>query len=474
MRGTRPITRPLSPHRPIIALVTTAALLVIAVTQQASADVRLTRRLPRVRAPALFSEGMVLQRGMPAPVFGQADPGEAVTVRFAGQEKQTVTDETGEWLVTLDPLTAGGPHELEVSGLNTIVVPSVWVGEVWVASGQSNMNVKPVRPVERSEFPSDLHALRRRNWGPRERPGRVPFLFGAALQEALDVPVGILNLAVGGTVARDWIGVTGLEDPDPAVAEELLAGLRFGRHYDRKIAPVQPFAMRGVVYWQGESDDKRSVPHRTLFPAVIRSWRREWGAGDFPFIYMQVPTGRGLMFGDPVKSLPTEPSASDRHAFRRHTFLLGLEEPVTSMVTSTDIEGGLHPKNREDYAGRLADHVLALVYGHDIVYSGPLFSSMQIEGNKIRVRFRAGTADGLQAVGGPLQGFAVSADNETWVWAESSIENDSEVVVWSDEVPSPVAARYAWGNRPRWANLFNGTGLGATPFATDAEPGEYQ
>jgi sialate O-acetylesterase len=137
-----------------------------------------------------------------------------------------------------------------------------------------------------------------------------------------------------------------------------------------------------------------------------------------------------------------------------------------------DLEGGIHPRDTDLYARRLADHALALVYGHDIAYSGPLYSSMTIEGDRIRIRYRSGTAEGLNAQGSSLDGFAISGDSATWFWADAAIEGN-EVVLSSTSVAAPVAARYAWASRPTWANLFNGAGLGAASFATDVTPGEY-
>jgi sialate O-acetylesterase len=157
----------------------------------------------------------------------------------------------------------------------------------------------------------------------------------------------------------------------------------------------------------------------------------------------------------------------------RHTYLRSLEQfPATSLVTSIDLRGGIHPRDPVAYAGRLADHALALVYGQSVVYSGPIYSSMSIEGASIRIRYRAGTAEGLFTHEGGLTGFALSSNGSTWHWAEAVIEGN-EVVLTSSEVPAPTAARYAWLSRPTWANLFNGAGLGAAPFATDVTPGEY-
>jgi sialate O-acetylesterase len=422
--------------------------------------------------PQIFADGMVLQREMAAPIFGGADPGEQVTVTFNGQLKMTNADTNGRWRVDLDAMAAGGPYVLTAAGAtNTAVVSDVMVGEVWVASGQSNMVIVRVPTLELAAHP-EVRVFYKRSWN--GHPGTVPWLFAKELAQELGCTVAIINQAIGGSYIKSWLAPSVYDDPDPELAALLAVTRDVGRYYDQFIAPLQPFAIRGVVWWQGEAEDRAPAPHREFFPALIRSWRLEWGQGNFPFIYVQVPTGRGLPFGQPVDPypVPLNASATDRHAFRRHSFLIGLTEPKTSMVLTHDLVGGTHPTDRASYSHRLVLHVLAKAYGQNLVYSGPLLASHSIEGSSIRIRFRAGTAEGLQAGGGPLQGFAVSADGDTWHWADAVIEGN-EVVVSSPAVPSPVLARYAWGNRPTWANLFNGAGLAAGQFATDVTPLDY-
>jgi len=462
MRGDR--------HRDRIAAsaisFTVAALLTSALPAHATVGLGPASRLD----PQIFADGMVLQREMSVPIFGNADPAEEVTVTFNGQVKITTADTNGRWRVDLDAMPAGGPYTLTAAGsANTVVVNDVMVGEVWVASGQSNMVIVHVKTEELAAHP-EVRVFYKRSWG--GHPGTVPWLFAKELAQELGCTVGILNQAIGGSLIKLWLGPTVYEDPDPELAAFLAVIRGVGVYYDMYVAPLQPFAIRGVAWWQGEADDRTPLPHREFFPALIRSWRREWGQGNFPFIYVELPTGRGLKLDQPVHALPPNASAIDRQAFRRHTFLIGLTEPKTSMVITNDLDGGTHPVDRASYSHRIAQHVLAKVYGRDLVYSGPLLASQTIEGSSIRIHFRAGTAEGLQASGGPLQGFAVSADGETWHWASAAIEGN-EVVVSSPEVPSPTLARYAWGERPTWANLFNGAGLAAAPFATDVTPLDY-
>jgi len=229
-----------------------------------------------------------------------------------------------------------------------------------------------------------------------------------------------------------------------------------------------------VIWWQGEEDARHPQRHRVLYPAVIRSWRAEWGNGDFPWISMQVPTGRGLRADRSVSALPANASASDQDAFIRQTYVRALAQfPRTSFVSSLDLKGGIHPVDTDAYAGRLFYQALALVYGESFLYSGPLYSSMEIEGSTIRIHYRNDTDDGLTAQGGgPIQGFAITGDNVTWHWADAVVDGN-DVVLSSASVASPAAARYAWANRPTWANLVNAAGFPAAAFSTEVTPGEY-
>jgi len=438
----------------------------------AAADVNMTPDMPEgVLPPALFSNGMVLQREMTVPILGKADVGEEVTVTFNGQEKTTTTGVDGKWRVDLDPMTAGGPLTMTIEGNNTIVISDVLIGEVWVMSGQSNMTRKRVRRSTLDANPS-IRTLVRRNWD--DQPGVTPFTIAQNLQAGLGgIPIGILNLASGGSNAVNWLGESVTGDPDPEVAQYLIGD--WGAIYQKFVKPLQPFRIRGVFWWQGESDVRRPIKHRTLLPALIRSWRGEWGLGDFPWISMQVPTGRGLQADRPVAVLPTSASATDDAAFMRQTFLMTLEQFAnTSLASTLDLEGGIHPRDTATYSARLAYQALVLVYGQSFTYSGPLYSSMEIEGGStIRIHYRAGTSGGLDSRdGGAIQGFAITEDNVTWHWADAVVDG-SDILLTSASAPNPIAARYAWGSRPTWANLVNGAGMAAAAFSTDATPGEY-
>ena len=423
----------------------------------------------------LFASGMVLQREAVVPVWGRAAPGEQVSVTIAGQTKSATTAADGLWRVLLDPLAAGGPHPMTIAGTNTIVLSDVLVGDVWVCAGQSNMAIRRARASDLAAYP-DIRTLGRSGeW--YDRPSGVAFAFAQEIQAALGVPVGLINRAAGGTPIRTWLAPAAADDADPDVQSIVGSWDALGEQYDIQIRPFAGYAIRGVVYWQGEQDLKLSrqeigsVEHYYhLLPALIRSWRSEWQSGDIPFVVVQLPTGGGLQVDEIPDPLPDSPPPPDIAALMRRATFNGLSEPATALAVSIDIAGGVHPRDRRLYAHRIANAALGTTYGRSFAYSGPLYSSMGVEnGNRVRLHFKAGTADGLQAVGGPLQGFAISTDGETFVWAQAEIDG-SDVVVWNDAVTAPAVVRYGWSRTPTWANLFNGDNLGAAPFSTAEAP----
>ena len=454
-------------RRPLSLILATAIALLAA--PLARADVSMAPDVEYGTPPALFSNGMVLQREKSVPIFGKASVGEQVTVTFNGQQKVTTAGSDGKWRVDLDPMAAGGPLTMTIQGHNTIVISDVLIGEVWIAAGQSNMR-RPAVPYSILAQHPNVRTIIRTNWN--DQPGLVPFTFAVELSQSLGVPVGILNLAIGGTSAVSWLGESAVNDPDPAVASQLVPD--WGFYYQRVVKPMQPYRFRGVIWWQGEADSRYPQKHRVVYPAVIRSWRADWQNGDFPWIAMQVPTGRGLRFDQSVKPLPDNPSATNMDAFIRQTYVRTLAEfPNTSFASSLDLKGGTHPPDSVAYAERLFYQALNLVYGDSFTYSGPLYASMAIEGSSVRIRYRHNTDNGLAARdGGPIQGFAITADNVTWHWADAVVDGN-DILLSSPSVPNPVAARYAWASRPRWANLVNETGMTAAAFSTEVTPGEY-
>ena len=227
--------------------------------------------------------------------------------------------------------------------------------------------------------------------------------------------------------------------------------------YNGMIKPLLPYGMRGAIWYQGESNADRAVQYQKLFKALINDWREVWGQGDFPFLFVQLANFMS------IKSEPTnEPWANLREAQT-----MALELPNTGMAVAIDIgnEIDIHPKNKQDVGKRLALNALAIVYGDDIPYSGPMYKSMNIVESKIRIQFDH-TNNGLKAKGSSeLKGFAIAGADKKFVWAEAKIEGD-EVVVWNAKVKNPIAVRYAWASNPI-CNLYNGAELPASPFRTD-------
>jgi len=488
-----------------------------------------------VKLPTLLSDNMVLQRDREVPLWGTADAEEPITVTLGDQQVTTTTNREGRWTVKLPPRPAGGPFELTIAGKNTITLKNVLVGEVWVASGQSNMewpvgaSANAPQEIAAANFPQIRYFGVQHTVAGQPQSGvngswvecspatvagfsAVAYFFGRELHQTLGVPVGLIKSAWGGTPAEAWISRSGLESepalkpllerwdyaclqaleeharsvdryfqqitqwvqeaqqsgsPSPMPSAPGLPGTltspwRASGLYNGMIAPLIPYAIRGAIWYQGESNAGRAYQYRTLFPAMIRDWRRAWGQGDFPFLFVQLAN---------FMAPPAEPKES-AWAELREAQTMTLQLPQTGMAVAIDIgeANDIHPKNKQDVGKRLALAALANTYGRDVVYSGPLYQSMAIEGNTVRLWFRH-LGGGLVAQGGePLKGFAIAGEDRKFVWAEAKIDGET-VVVRSDQVPNPVAVRYAWADNPEGCNLYNRAGLPASPFRTDDWPG---
>lgn len=456
-----------------------------------------------VKLPALFNDHMVLQRGVTVPIWGEAAPGEQVLVSLGGQKKTTVADANGKWMVRFKPLQAGGPFELIVTGRNTLTVKHILVGEVWLCSGQSNMQftvgqADGVQEALAHANDPQLHLYQverpRTHQLPRDPGGQwspatsntvgsfsaVGYYFGAQLRKTLGVPVGLIDCTLGGSTAQAWTPREALStDPDfkPMLEEDwsqwIAANDKFDATpgavwppvpfkwnqpcaiYDSMVKPLVPFAIRGVIWYQGEANAPRAHLYRKLFPALIRGWRTAWGEGDFPFLFVQLAHG-----WTPLGPLPSESA----YAELREAQTMTLSVRNTGMAVSVDtVPHDIHPRNKRIVGERLALVAEAKVYGRPVQYAGPAYASMKREGDKIRIRFT--NARGLQARDGTPRGFAIAGKDRKWHWARAKIEGES-VMVWSDQVPTPVAVRYGWADIPV-LNLINGDNLPAVPFRTD-------
>jgi sialate O-acetylesterase len=477
-----------------------------------------------VRLPGLFCDNMVIQRGMWVPVWGWADPGEKVRVEFNGSSLSAVADSRGEWKVMLEPMTAGaGPYTMKVSGGNTVEINNVAVGEVWLCSGQSNMAMtvgrclnaeqeaagavyplirqfqvkrgKALEPLD-DVLPAGDQSSWLNKWVPCS-PSTVKsfsgtgYFFGREVHLTQGVPVGLIHSSWGGTAAEAWTRRCRLEsDPelkgilqswpgynmemdwlkkaytkytalaDSARNADQPEPVYFNRPtvlYNAMIAPLVPYAMRGVVWYQGEANAYRTYQYRRLFPAMIENWRDDWGQGDFPFFFVQL-----VNYNEDSGTWP----------YLREAQTMTLSLPNTAMAVGIDIgeRGDIHPKNKQEVGRRLALAARAKVYGEKLIYSGPLYRSITVEGSRCRITFdHAG--EGLAAGGGgPLEGFLVAGWDKKFVEAQATVEG-GQLVVWSESVAAPVAVRYAWEDSPEKCNLWNKVDgkpwLPASPFRTD-------
>jgi sialate O-acetylesterase len=619
----------------------------------------------------LFADHAVLQQGAKVPIWGTAEPGEAVTVEIAGQTVTTTAGRDGKWLARLAPMDAGGPHTLVIAGKNRIVLRDVLVGEVWLASGQSNMErqlglrdgQRPLADWEKeaaaASYPQIRHFTVARANSLVPLPAvngqwdvctpeavkdftAVGYFFGRDLHRARKVPVGLIHSSWGGTPAEAWTSEAGLRplpdfattandlkllktDPDTARREQearldawflqsdpssapgkpswhdpaldasawkslrvpglweesgepelanfdgvvwlrktfdLSAGkaklpaelhlamiddvdttwvngvkvgmttrydhvrkyavpaaaLRPGRNviavrvldtgggggiwgnkkvelafageapevidlsgpwqyrigmnlkdgpmppasmvgdvetptvlWNGMIAPLLPYAIRGVIWYQGEANVHRAEQYRTLFPAMIADWRRAFGQGDFPFLFVQIA---------PFRDMTPEIREAQLLAWQRTR--------NTAMAVTMDCgdANDIHPTRKQPVGARLALAARVLTYGEALEYSGPVFASMRIDGSRATLRFTH-VGKGLSAKGGPLVGFTMAGADKVFHPARAEIRGQT-VVVTSPAVQKPVAVRYGWANVPK-GNLWNKAGLPASPFRTDVD-----
>jgi len=481
-----------------------------------------------VKVNPVFSDNMVLQRGMSVPVWGTAGAGEEVTVKFAGQTKTARAGADGKWSVKLDSMKANAKPQSMTVGAATF--KDVLVGDVWVGSGQSNMAGGVGGYARRDEGLAKLVAaapypLIRLARG--DRPGwkqateanvkgfsALLFSFGAPLQKELEVPVGLIVGAVGGTPSGRWLSPEAFEADEACRAaakaynakagdalkkyEEALekwktaaaaakaAGKRAPRKprppqqakasgdlYIRFIRPIIPYAIRGVVWDQGESGTRiAGVDQFTVMGALIRGWRTEWKQ-DFPFIYIQKPSGGGCAWDKKDNPVTNQagfysdklPASLRNDGAYRELHIRIMQHANTFMAISSDLGSGVHPINKSGYGLRACRVAMGAAYGKDVEIYGPMYDSHKVEGATIRISFKH-TGKGLAFKGGDkLTGFQVAGDDGKFEWADAKIDGKT-VVLSCEKVAKQTAARYAWARQRPWANLFNKDGLPALAFET--------
>jgi sialate O-acetylesterase len=483
-----------------------------------------------VKPHPLISENMVLQQGMPVPIWGSADEGETVTVSFQGQ-KLSATTHNGHWRVDLANLKSGGPYEMTIAGKNQIQLKNVLVGEVWVCSGQSNMEwpVSATQDAQRAiaisrnpmirllTVPKNACAVPQEHvnthWvecAPETVPAftAVGYFFGLDLQRSLHVPIGLIHSSWGGTPAESWVSEPTLES-EPALkymvekqAHELAAYPKeIEKYRDRlkgyeesvekalsakqdipalpgppnnpaknawgastlyngMIASILPYAIRGATWYQGESNAGRAYEYRSLLLALIKDWRKAWNNPDLTFLIVQLA---------PFQKIEPEPQESAWAELREAQLLATTALPKVGLAVITDVgeTNDIHPRRKQPVGARLALAARGLAYGENIEYSGPVYSEMNVEGNRVLLSFTH-VDGGLTTRGGPLSGFTVAGKDRKFSNAIAQVQGN-KVVVWSSKVEHPVAVRYGWANYPV-VNLWNMAGLPATPFRTDDFP----
>ncbi len=434
-----------------------------------------------------FRDGAVLQGGKPVPVWGTANAGEKVSVVFNDQTKQTQADAQGRWSVKLDSLAASDkPAELCVAGQNVVTVKNIVVGEVWLCAGQSNMHfmVKQALNAKR-EMDVARHPLIRQfmvNSCVSDKPlglvegdwqecspktvgefTAVGYFFARDLHRELAVPIGIIHATLGGSPIEGWLSEQALaSNPAFAVVAQRWAllkprvsgeGLRNqpAGLYNGLVRPLEPFAMAGFLWYQGEGNCERADEYALLFRTMIQHWRTDFQQPGLPFLFVQLPN-----------FIDTRDKTGDSWPRLREGQASALAQPNTAMVVTIDVGDAiqLHPLNKQAVGKRLALQALAKVYDRKVEATGPVFAGLSREASALRLRFDH--AAGLAFVGDAGKAFELAGANGKLVPAQARIQGET-VIVSAPGVDQPAAIRFEWSNNPE-AFLVNQSKLPAAPF----------
>ncbi len=492
-----------------------ALVLCLFITGMSRADIRL---------PAMVGDHMVLQQNTSVNIWGWADSGETVNVVASwGQTVSTRADKSGQWKAQLP--TPGGshtPHQIILQGNNTLYLRNVLVGEVWLCSGQSNMgwSVKQSNnsymEIQQADYPSIrfFHVPNTMKWEPQEdvnarweqcRPetvadkSAVAYYFGKVLTQKLDVPVGLIISAWGGSGAQAWIDKTSAQKEVPEIAEwydkheatmkqrhfEWMKGVAEWRStqqseqldwssrparrlpadqhipfalYNGMIHPLKNYTLKGALWYQGESNVPRANQYRRLFPAMIRSWRNAWQQGEFPFYFVQLAP---YHYNDHQGVTSAELRDAQQQTLR--------EVANTGMVVTTDIGNAndIHPRKKQEVGQRLAMLALHHDYGQlDQGYASPVYSKSEVKQKHVVVSFDYAKSLKVRR-GNRIEGLQIAGKDQRFVPAQGEIINGNQLKVWSPSVKRPVAVRFGWSNAP-FLNLFNEANLPVSPFKTDS------
>ena len=452
----------------------------------------------------IFCDNMVLQREVTVKIYGTADEGEVITVAIDGTENSTTTDSLGQWSVDMPPHTAGGPYTMQIQGNRNEIINNILYGDVWLCSGQSNMEYQLEKIINRNQYSDRLaevkalpdvrmfiiHHVKSRErqdtiqvytndstktrWflngeDDYDKFSAVGYVFGTELNDLYDIPIGLISADRGSSSIESWMSSEALQAD----------GKNDGNtYYNAMIAPIQKFPIKGVVWYQGEANAKsvaKAMAYASTFKTHIQYWRSEWQSGDFPFLFVQLAG-----FGRGGKIDVTWPVL-------RESQNTALDLSNTASAVAIDIGGvGIHPWQKVGVGNRLVVAARKIVYGEDIIHSGPVYNDITINGNEAILTFdfvgneliaRAGDPEGALEIADELTGFTICGSDHIFVPAQATISGNT-VIVSSQSVTEPVAVRYGWIGLPS-ANLYNKvdiftkTGepfieaLPASPFRTD-------
>ncbi len=473
-----------------------------------------------VKLPNVFSDHMVLQQGQENKIWGTAKAGEKVTISIADKSMDTMADDNGNWSAKLPSLPVGGPHKLRVAGSSVVELSDVLVGEVWICSGQSNMQwtVSASNNADMEKLSANYPNIRMINflqvgtqeavWTHDDRNwmvcspstvssfSAVGYFFARQIHQSTNVPIGMINNAWGGSACEAWVNRDvlkakpryegllarwiGMEDKFAALGAkqdrnegenkefsnlqgQMRGNSRPGNIYNGVLKSHLGYGIKGAIWYQGETNAGRAYQYRDLFPEMITNWRNEWGQGDFPFYWVQLAD---------YQAERSEPGDSDWSELREAQTMSMDKLANSGQAVIIDIGEGkdIHPKNKIDVGMRLARWALAKQYSIPIDYQSPRYESMEKAGSSILVKFaHRGKSWRPFDVKEPI-GFTIAGADMKFYKADAKILEDGRVQVSSASVDDPVSVRYAWAQNPI-CNMFADNGLPLTPFRTDDWPG---
>jgi sialate O-acetylesterase len=439
----------------------------------------------QIKLPAVIGDDMVLQQNSEVAIWGWGDPGSTVRVNgsWSTDTAKTMVSNQSAWQVKLHTPSAGGPYKVSIKGTDEITLKNVMIGEVWICSGQSNMEWSADsrinngdEEIKNANYPNIrlFHVKKMGSENPQNNCfakweactpetmhsfSAIGYFFSRDLHQNLNIPIGIIEVAWGGTPAEVWIRKD-LVESDPLMkscADRLITydwwPAKPGVVYNAMISPLLPYRIAGAIWYQGEGNAESSESYHKLLTTLIQNWRHDFGT-DFPFYFVQIAP---FTYGSEAKA-----------PIIREMEMQTLEVPKTGMVVVSDLVDNvkdIHPRNKQDVGKRLANLALTETYGiKGIVSKNPLYKSMSVDKGKAIISFENVT-NGLKATGKEITCFEIAGDDQLFKPAKVKIDGNT-VVVSSKEVKKPVAVRFSFTN-DGIGNLFSTEGLPVAPFRTD-------